>query len=293
MTEVLVAGATGMLGSSIVDHLLIGGRSDVRMLVRNPDAKRQLLDGFVGRGAQIRVGSVADEASLAAATDGVETVISALQGGAKTIVDGQVALAQAAKAAGATRFFPSDFALDLWAAPLGTPTLALRRAADERIDQIGLDVFHVLNGGFMDMMVSHGQAMINLDEPRAVFWGSGDDAFDMTTVSDTARFTARLAADRSAPAGTYRISGGAVSFNALADAIAERTGQRVPRQSLGTLEQLADQLAAAGDPWSHVMEWYTLALMATPAFTTTDNDRYDDARPETVAAFLDRSLSCH
>ena len=295
MTTILVAGATGTLGRRIVHHLLDADGIDVRLLVRDghpaDSAKQALLQDFAGRGAHIAVGTVTDPDSLDAAVAGVDVVISALQGGREVIVGGQVALAQAAKRAGARRFLPSDFALDIWAAPAEAPTLALRRDADDRIDQLGLEVLHVLNGGFLDMMINRGPAMVDLDQPQAVYWGGGDDEFDMTTVEDTAKFTARLAADLEAPAGTYRISGGRASFNNLADAIGQRTGSPVPTRSLGSLEQLRDNLQAAGDPWSQVMQWYTLALLTTPPFANTANDRYPGVQPETIEQYLDRKLT--
>jgi hypothetical protein len=63
-----------------------------------------------------------------------------------------------------------------------------------------------------------------------------------------------------------------------------------PRRSLGPVAELARTLGSAGDPWSHVMEWYTLALFTTPPFETTDNDRYPAARPGNLDDYLDRAL---
>lgn len=107
-----------------------------------------------------------------------------MQGGASIIVDGQVALAQAAERSGVRRFFPSDFALDLFAAPAGAPQFDLRKEADAQIDAMNLEVVHVLNGAFMDMMLDPATAgIVNLGEGSVQLWGTGDEPFNLTTVA--------------------------------------------------------------------------------------------------------------
>ena len=98
MTQtVLLAGATGMLGSQIAHHLLNQPEARLRLLVRGGDAakKRAALDPLLTRGAEIIEGDLADRASLDRATQGVEVIVSAVQGGPDVIIDGQVALAEA------------------------------------------------------------------------------------------------------------------------------------------------------------------------------------------------------
>lgn len=294
MTDVLLAGASGMLGTSIAGALLADPAVTLRLLVRDPRpadaAKRQALESFAARGAQLVAGSLSDPASLDPAVDGAQVIVSAVQGGADVIIDGQVALAQAASRRGARRFIPSDFALDLFAAPPQAPTLALRRDAADKLQAAGIEIVHVLNGGFMDLMLARGPGMIDLDSPQARYWGTGDEQFDLTTVGDTARFTARLAADDTAAGGIYQISGARTSMNAIADGIQRRTGRPVPRRQLGTLADLRRRLDAAGDPWAHVMDWYTLALFSTPPFQDTVNDRYPDLHLTDLDSYLDHAL---
>ncbi|MGV8910407.1 MAG: NmrA family NAD(P)-binding protein [Propionicimonas sp.] len=109
---------------------------------------------------------------------GIDVVISAVQGGQDIIVDGQIALARAAEASGVRRCIPSDFALDIWAAPEGAPMFALRREADAVIDGLGLEVLHVLNGAFMDMTLDPRTAgVVDLDK------GTGNYYADVTPTS--------------------------------------------------------------------------------------------------------------
>jgi uncharacterized protein YbjT (DUF2867 family) len=294
VTTVLLAGATGQLGNRIAGHLLADDTVTLRLLLRDvrpaDPGKRAAIDGFTAGGAEVAIGRLDDPASLGPATRDVDVIVSAVQGGAEVIVDGQVALATAGQRNGVRRFVPSDFALDIFAAPREAPTLALRRDAAGALEATGLDVVHVLNGGFMDMMLAAGGGMIDLKDPRATYWGSGNEPFDLTTVDDTARFAAALSADDTATGGVYRISGSRTSVNAISDGIEQRTGRPVPRRSLGALTELARRLGIAGDPWSHVMDWYTLALFTTPPFETTDNDRYPAVRLASLDDYLDAAL---
>lgn len=103
---VLVAGATGQTGKLIVTALLREGYT-VRAMSRS--AKRA---ASLGEGVEPAVGDVTDPASLSAAMKGVDAVLSAIGGrwpigsnGFKAVDwEGNRALIDAAKAAGANRF---------------------------------------------------------------------------------------------------------------------------------------------------------------------------------------------
>ncbi len=116
---VLLAGATGMLGSRVAYHLLEQPDAHVRLLARDARAKRAQLEPLLKRGAEIMDGDLADQEALNRATEGVDVIVSAVQGGPDVIIDGQVALAEAGKRNGARRILPSDYALDLFSATPG------------------------------------------------------------------------------------------------------------------------------------------------------------------------------
>jgi len=114
-SPVLVTGATGCLGSHLVEELLDGSGAPVRALVR-PSSDTGRLEG---RGVEILRGSLLDPGDLAAAVDGVEVVYHL--GGVvvddnrgesperwrqieETNIGGTIALARTAQAAGVRRF---------------------------------------------------------------------------------------------------------------------------------------------------------------------------------------------
>ncbi len=83
MTQtVLLTGATGMFGSRIARHLVNERGVRVRLLVRRAEeaAKRDALSPLLEGGAEIIHGDLADRLALDRATQGVDVVVSAVQG---------------------------------------------------------------------------------------------------------------------------------------------------------------------------------------------------------------------
>jgi uncharacterized protein YbjT (DUF2867 family) len=298
ITTVLLAGATGMLGNRIAGHLLDQPDVALRLLLRAAapagTAKAQALDALVARGAETVTGDVTDPASLDAATRGVDVVISALQGGPEIIVDGQIALAEAAARNGVRRFLPSDFAIDLFAAPAGAPQFDMRRRADSVIDAMNLETVHVLNGGFMDLMLDPSTpGMVDMDAGTVMVWGTGDEPFNLTTLDDTARFTAKIATDPADLSGVRYVSGAETTFNTIIDETERISGTTLNRTVLGSADDLRKITTAADDPWSVVMQWYLLSMLTVAPFPTTENDRYPDAHPTGLHDYLVAAHRAH
>jgi uncharacterized protein YbjT (DUF2867 family) len=104
MKTVLLVGATGNFGAYIARALLAKGISP-RLLVR-PGSRYKLAADLAA------AGEVTDNPDSAFA--GIDTVISAVQGGPETIIDTQLDLLNAARAAGVRRFIPSGFSMNLF-----------------------------------------------------------------------------------------------------------------------------------------------------------------------------------
>lgn len=153
--------------------------------------------------SELMEGDLADPASIDQATHGVDVIVSAVQGGPDTIIDGQVALAQAGKRNGVRRTLPSDFGLGLFKATRGEhAAFDWRRTADEGIAAIGLEQVNILQGALMELFMP-GMGATDLDKGTVGLFGDGTLPIDVTSVEDTARMTARVALDRTVPAGNF------------------------------------------------------------------------------------------
>ena len=288
MTQtVLLAGSTGMLGSRIAHHLTRQPDARVRLLVRGSrDHDRQAkLEPVLAAGAELVEGDLADAASLDRATQGVDVIVSAVQGGPEVIVDGQVALATAGKRNGVRRILPSDFALDLFKATPGEhAAFDARRTADERIADLGLEQVNILQGGFMELFLP-GMGAVDLDKGTIGFFGDGTRPIEVTSVEDTARIAARIAVDRSVPAGKVAFAGDRLSFRDAGEIIGRQVGRALMPISYGSEDDLRAAMAAA-DPQKRVMLAYLLYMTnGQTALTELQNDRYPDVRFQSFAQF--------
>ncbi|MBV8702068.1 MAG: NmrA family NAD(P)-binding protein [Acetobacteraceae bacterium] len=280
---VLLVGATGMLGSRIASHLLDQPEARVRLLVR--DAGDDRLKPLLARGAELIEGDLANPAALDRATQGVDVIVSAVQGGPEVIVDGQVALARAGKRNGVRRILPSDFALDLFKATPGEhPAFDMRRQADERIAAAGLEQVNMLQGAFMWVFLP-GHGAVDPDAGTIGFFGNGDRPIEVTSVEDTARMAARVALDPSVPAGKFAFAGDRVSVREAGEILGRQVGRTLRPVSYGSEDDLRAAMAAA-DPEKRVMLAYLLYMTnGQTALTHLQNDRYPDLKLESFADF--------
>jgi uncharacterized protein YbjT (DUF2867 family) len=291
MTQtILLAGATGMLGSRIAYHLLDQPDARVRLLVRDLASKRATLEALVVKGAELIEGDLSDPASLDRATHGVDVIVSAVQGGPDIIVDGQLALAEAGKRNGVRRILPSDFGLDLFNATPGEhAAFDARRTADENIAAIGLEQVNILQGGFMELFMP-GMGAIDLDKGIVGFFGDGERPIEVTSVEDTARMTARVALDRTVPTGKFAFAGDRISFRDAGAIVSTQMGIDLKPVSFGSEADLRGAMAAAS-PDKRVMLAYLLYMTnGQAALTDLQNDRYRDLKLGSFTDFAVQKL---
>lgn len=297
---VLVVGATGMLGGKIARALLDTGRAEVRLLVRtealSDSGKKNALVRLLDAGAVLVEGELGKRADIDRATGGAEVIVSAVQGDRDVIVDGQLALLEAAKRNGVRRMIPSDFAVDLFNVPYGRhPLLNMRREADEAIAASGIEHVHVLNGAFMDTMLTPFIGVFDLDGGTARFWGTGDEPVDLTTTDDTARYTAEAAIDRQLPSGKFAVAGEVTTFRQAASDVGMTLGKPLQPLSLGSLADLENWIAErqdAGRPLFDYLAPMYMWTMVSGAGKLTDlqNGRYPHIRPESLGAYAGRTI---
>jgi len=293
---VLLVGATGMFGSRIARHLLDQPEARLRLLLRGAGGdKNHVLTPFIERGAEVIEGNLSDRDSLDRATQGVDVIVSAIQGGPEVIVDGQVTLAEIGKGNGVRRILPSDYALDLFKATPGEHAMFdLRRKADEGIATLGIEQVNVLQGAFMEMF-SPGAGAIDYDGGVVTFWGDGTQPIEVTSVEDTARMVARIALDRSIGGGKFAFAGDRVSLLDATRVIENQTGRPFARRTLGSEADLRAAMAEAredtSNPYRAVMLAYQLYMLTgQTALGDLRNEHYPDVQLETFPAFAARAL---
>ncbi|WP_083467963.1 NmrA family NAD(P)-binding protein [Methylobacterium tarhaniae] len=240
--RVLVAGATGGLGTRIVRALAACG-APVRVLVR-PGTPLVRTEPLRRLGLEVVAVDLHHAATVTPACADVACVVSALNGLADTILDAQTVLLDAAAAAGVPRFIPSDFALDFTRTPPGrNRNLDLRRDFHARLDRAPIRATSVLNGAFLDMLTGE-MPLIQFGLRRVLSFDDPDQPLDFTAMDDIAAYTARAALDPETPR-ILRIAGEVTTARGLAQAASEATGQPFTVLRLGGPGLLTPMIALA------------------------------------------------
>ena len=233
---IVVAGATGNLGSRIVDALLARG-ADVRALVRTEtDSTR--VDQLTARGANVVRVELADIRQLTEACAGAACVVSALQGLRDVIVDVQTGLLEAAVAAEVPRFIPSDYSTDFTQLPPGeNRNFDLRREFHERLATADIAATSIFNGAFAEVL-TYNIPLLDFQKRSVGYWEDVEWRIDFTTMDDTAAFTAAAALDPTTPRW-LRIASFQISPRELAAAAEDVIHQSYTLNRLGRRDELA------------------------------------------------------
>lgn len=230
---ILVAGATGHLGSLVV-RLLRHRGLPVRILVRTRSPQPEAVAALEAAGAQPVYGDLKDRPSLDAACAGVETVIttatSGSRGGADTIesVDraGNRNLVEAAAAAGVRRFV---FTSTLGADPDSPVPMFAAKGETEALLRRGAMSWTVLRpNAMLDVFVPMvaGPALAGRDVVQV---GSGQRRHSMVAARDVAAY-AVAALDRAAAERATLTVGGPepVSWRDIIAAVGRELGRELP-----------------------------------------------------------------
>ena len=291
---VLVAGATGMLGSKIVLALLDKGNLDVRAMVRSSndsdEKNRQKIDAMI-KDAMIVEADVMQPETLLPACVGVDVVVSAI-GNNNVTVPGQKNLIDAAKQQHVKRFIPSDYSIDYRKLDYGdNHNLDMRKEVFEYLQQSGLEYTLVLNGMFMDYITY--MPMFDLKNQIFQYWGDGEMPMALTTTDDTAKYVAEAVSDPNLANTALEVAGDTLTPKQLKSTYEAATGTQLTTKSLGSIAQMkawiTDKKASANSLEEYVYDQYLYAMESGKGkLDQIQNDRYPDINPVTVRQFLSK-----
>jgi len=291
---VLVAGATGMLGSEICRRLRQRGQ-DVRALVRETSDPKKV-EALRAVGCTIAVGDLKEPASLDAACRGADVVIStvtaittAKAGDSFDATDGQgnINLVDAAKRAGARQFVFVSFQTE---GMPDAPIVRGKRAASEYLVGSGLDYTILQPALFMEIWLG---PMLFADTKAATakVYGNRDVRFRYVSVQDVAEVVVQSVNN---PAARNAI----VPFGGP-DALTQRDVVRLFEQGFGRPFSVTEipeaalegQFGSAPDPWAASFSGLMLGVCRGGA--AGDELRRDcfDVRQTSVQDYVERLRS--
>lgn len=288
-----VVGASGKLGSLIVAELARRG-AHTRAVVR--PGREDSVAHLAGPTTTVMTADLEAPGTLEAICSGASAVISAVQGGPETIVDGQLALLAACRAHGVARFVPSDFSFNFFGlAPGENINSDWRRAFAEEATKTRGDVrvVHVLNGCFLDRDVLFGfLGAIDMTTRALQLWGEGRAPMDFTTFNDTAAYTSAMVLDEREVPERFYVAAEVTDAHGLARAVERGCGQRLAIVERGTLDDLDREIARrqAREPrnlyaYLPLMYWRAM-LDGKGKAPELHNDRYPDIEPTTIERYV-------
>lgn len=296
MSTILVAGATGLLGSAICQRLTAAGKS-VRALVReSPDPVK--VSKLQSLGVETVQGDVRDRASLDKACQGITAVICtvssmpfAYQPGVNDIqstdLAGIINLIEASQANHVFQFIYTSFSGNI---DLDFPLQNAKREVEQRLKESGL-VYTILRSSyFMEVWLSPAVGFDPANAKVAIY-GTGQNPISLIAVQDVAQFAVASLDHPAAKNAVLELGGPeAVRPSDVVKLFEQAKGRSFELQFVPE-EALQAQQAAAIDPmqqsFSGLMRCYALG----DPIDMSDTLRNFAMQPTTVQDYIRRVLT--
>ena len=250
---ILVAGATGYLGSEIC-RLLRDRGADVRALVRRTSSAEKV-ERLRTLGVELVIGDLKDPRSLDAACHGIDTVISTASSTISRQPDdsiqrvdhqGQIALVDAAVSNGVERYLFVSFSGNL---DLECALQSAKRTVERAVRESGMTYTILRPSFFIEVWLSPAFGF-DVEHGTARIFGTGDQRMSWISLSDVARFTVECIDHPAAKNAVFELGGEAVSPNELSAEVEHRTGKPMQVERIPA-DALRAQRAQATDPMEH------------------------------------------
>jgi len=188
--KVILVGANGTLGPSILKALLSTNTLDVTVLSRTSSTSK-----YPGSVKVVNTSDNPDIRELVHVLKGQDAVIVAFSG---TIGDLQIRLADAAVQAGVKRFIPADYGSCDSSSPRALelmPLYVTKKKVREHLQQLeakGLSWTSLVSGHFFDWGLTSGFLQFNLRTHQGLLFDDGDTKWSATTLSTIATAVVRI-----------------------------------------------------------------------------------------------------
>jgi NADH dehydrogenase len=274
--KVLVAGATGMVGGETA-RILSSGGDTVRALVRSSSGAEKVA-ALKGAGIDVVEGDLRDRASLDAACEGVDAVITTVsampfswqEGNTIGDVDrdGTIQLIDAATAAGAKRFIYTSFPHP------PEPGFALgdaKAAAENHLRSSGVEYAILAANFFMEVWLSPA---FGFDYPNnsATIYGDGTNRMSWVSYRDVARTAAEAVSNPKAKNAVLPVGGPSIHTPLEVVTIFEKASGKTWTVSHVSVETLQEQKSAATDEVQEAVAMLQLGYAVAPGWDMDPSD---------------------
>lgn len=274
--KVLVAGATGLVGGEAARILSSEGDA-VRALVRSTSNDEKVA-ALKGAGIDVVEGDLRDRASLDAACEGVDAVITTIsampfswqEGNTIGDVDrdGTIRLVDAATAAGAKRFIHTSFPHP------PEPGFALgdaKAAVQNHLRSSGIEYAILAANFFMEVWLSPA---FGFDYPNnsAIIYGDGTNRLSWVSCKDVARTAAEAVSNPKAKNVILPVGGPSIHTPLEVVTIFEKASGKTWTVSHVSVEALQEQKSAATDEVQEAVATLQLGYAVAPGWDMDPSD---------------------
>lgn len=222
MSNILVTGATGQLGSAVIAHLLDKmPANQITALVRDEKKATDL----IAKGINIKMGDYFDKASLQTAMQGISKVLLISSSDFKDRLGQHKNVIDAAKEAGVNHIFYTGVSMkDIDVSPL-KPLLADHYQTEDYIKASGLTYTFLQNSLYAEVIPMFIGANVLT---TGIYFPAGEGKVAFAARKDLAEATANILASEGHDNKTYHLSANtATSFAEIAATLSELSGKTV------------------------------------------------------------------
>ncbi len=253
MKKILIIGATGNLGPHLVKEFTSAGHEVTAMMHPSSLVNPDKTDPLKALGVKLVSGDMSESNTLQSACTGQDVVVSAV-GGEQIMM--QVALAEAAAAAGVKRLIPSEFGVDPHAAGSGSCDLFdAKAAAQEQIKATGVPTTMIYTNGFMEFWGT-GLGQLGPTQPpdTVQLYGNGDVPAYMCTLGDIAKYAAAIIEDPNTIDEEVSICTNHITQEDLISLWESKSGKTVTRQPVtgAALDQIINDATKPEDMMTRI-----------------------------------------
>lgn len=252
--SVLVLGATGNLGRTIVDALLKKKDDyEVTILVReggdsvlcsensSSQNKTTLIESFASKGAKVVYGDAANAEEMKKAATGIDTVVSAV-GGSIARDGSEKKVIEAAAAAGVKRFVPAQFTSDYTQLPDDRKgyMYQLQASIVKAIQDAGMEFTVVITQAWYQYAI-HPLCGLDLKNEEITLIEGGNQKVSTMDMRDVGPFLAEILLDDYARNRYIRLEGSTLTRRQIKTVIEQATGKKMKTKEVN-MEQWLKQL---------------------------------------------------
>ncbi|KAE9968719.1 hypothetical protein BLS_005680 [Venturia inaequalis] len=297
-TNILVFGATGLIGKYITEALIKEkssfGTLGIFTSQSTLDSKAPYIQYLRSNNVQIHVGDVSNEKDILEAYKPYDTIISAF---GRAVIASQIPLlALAEQTLNIKRFFPSEYGTDIEYGPKSPnekphqQKLKVRKYIRENVKRV--EVTYLVTGPYVDGYIGKPSPVdvrmggFDVKKRKAYLLGSGREKVAFTTMADVGRL---LVAAVKSPEQSKNKALIVNSFTATPDEILaeyeKQTGAKWEKEyiPLDLLKQLEEEAWEKEVPWATGFTLKRIWTEGGTLYESRDNEAIGFTKPDTLA----------